>query len=779
MDRLAECIKRHWWLYVLCLGVMIWGIFSWNTSSSFYERAFQKEALTISAATEQCYVVSPDLYLEPGEYVAFLTLSAGHGDIAFTVCDTYGVSEDNKTGISLGDMELETGEDAGSISFTVEQEMKHVHMELTCSEEDAELIAGMEVRSAHPIYHDSLVSILLALLIMMGLPVYSLCSGGKWDAAEKKKRLVIGGVLLTAAMIASLPMLNQTTYWGHDIWFHLSRIDGIAQGLLDGQFPVRMHPNGNHGFGYATSVFYPEAFLYIPAVLRIMGVSTYMAYKTLLVGINLAAAVISYHSFSKLLKSRKIGLLAAVLYTLSLYRLINLYTRAAVGESLAMVFFPLLMWAIYEIVRGNEKKWLWTVAAYSCIIQSHVISIVLAAICILIFLLCNPAFFRDKNRLIAMGKAAGTTLLLNLWFFVPLLAHVGYPYYSMEMNYRMRDGSLYLNQLLAVTGFQPQALSADLGVVTGEMPYAIGFGLLVGAALFLGWYLFGNIHKNNRESLHRKIGLFCFWMSVCAAVMTLYPFPWDLVQSIPGVGKVLGSFQYPWRFLSVPALFLSVTAALGFSYVCVKAETRRIMVTGGMMTAGFCALIYLNIFCENSEYFLNRNEMPMDRYDYMYTMADGNWGAFQQRNNQLEASRPGTVFSEFERGYGHVSFHYVMEGRTEEDYIEIPLIFDPDYRIIYSDGNNDSGGNYSSTGNSYKNADKETKLEGGWSSNSLLTVNPPEDEGVITVDYQVPWYDRAGDLVSLVTLLGLLSGVIWNRKSCRVKERQRREDQNG
>ncbi len=776
MDRLAECIKRDWWLYVLCLGVMIWGIFSWNTSSSFYERAFQNEALTISAATEQCYVVSPDLYLEPGEYVAFLTLSAGHGDIAFTVCDTYGVSEDNKTGITLGAMELETGEDAGSISFTVEQEMKHVHMQLTCSEDDAELISGMEVRSAQPIYHDTLVGILLSLLVMIGFSVYTLRSGEKWDAAEKKKRLVIGGVLLAAAMIASLPMLNQTTYWGHDIWFHLSRIDGIAQGLLDGQFPVRMHPNGNHGFGYASSVFYPEAFLYIPAVLRIMGVSTYMAYKTLLVGMNMAAAVISYYSFSKLLKSRKIGLLAAVLYTLSLYRLINLYTRAAVGESLAMVFFPLLMWAIYEIVRGNEKKWLWTVAAYSCIIQSHVISIVLAAICILVFLLFNPGFFREKKRIISMGKAAGTTVLLNLWFFVPLLAHIGYPYYSMEMNYRMRDGSLYLNQLLAVTGFQPQALSADLGVVTGEMPYAIGFGLLAGTALFLGWYLFGNKLKNNENghesgqssvSLHRKIGIFCFWMSTGAAVMTLYPFPWDMVQSIPGVGKVLGSFQYPWRFLSVPALFLSVTAALGYSYFCAKAEARRIMFAAGAAVSLLCALLYLDVFCEDSIYFLNRNEMPMDNYDYMYTMSDVNWGSFQQRNNQLEASRPGTEFSEFEHGYGHVSFRYAMEGRTEEDYIEIPLIFDPDYRIIYSDGNNQSDG------------DGEIRLEGGWSSNSLLTVTLPEDEGVITVEYRVPWYDRAGDLVSLVALLSLLGWGVWNRNVCRGNRGQGREMQNG
>ena len=147
---------------------------------------YKRQALTISAATEQCYVVSPDLYLEPGEYVAFLTLSAGHGDIAFTVCDTYGVSEDNKTGITLGAMELETGEDAGSISFTVEQEMKHVHMQLTCSEDDAELISGMEVRSAQLFYHYTLVGILLSLLVIIGFSVYTPVSYTHLDGYKRQ-----------------------------------------------------------------------------------------------------------------------------------------------------------------------------------------------------------------------------------------------------------------------------------------------------------------------------------------------------------------------------------------------------------------------------------------------------------------------------------------------------------------------------------------------------------------------------------------------------------------
>lgn len=82
---------------------------------------------------------------------------------------------------------------------------------------------------------------------------------------------------------------------------------------------------------------------------------------------------------------------AAFFYTLSAYRLINLYTRSAVGEVLATVFLPLLMLGMYQLFYGNYKKWLTAVLAFTALFQSHMISTELALGFAVLFALLLPA----------------------------------------------------------------------------------------------------------------------------------------------------------------------------------------------------------------------------------------------------------------------------------------------------------------------------------------------------------------------------------------------------
>ncbi len=56
------------------------------------------------------------------------------------------------------------------------------------------------------------------------------------------------------------PLFSGTIGFGHDLNFHLYRIEGIKDGILSGQFPVRIHPTHNNGYGYITASVYPELF---------------------------------------------------------------------------------------------------------------------------------------------------------------------------------------------------------------------------------------------------------------------------------------------------------------------------------------------------------------------------------------------------------------------------------------------------------------------------------------------------------------------------------------
>lgn len=61
----------------------------------------------------------------------------------------------------------------------------------------------------------------------------------KTERGRKNRRDAM--ILVCAAAFACMPLLWRGVYDGHDLLFHLNRIEGIASGLRNGQFPVRIH----------------------------------------------------------------------------------------------------------------------------------------------------------------------------------------------------------------------------------------------------------------------------------------------------------------------------------------------------------------------------------------------------------------------------------------------------------------------------------------------------------------------------------------------------------
>lgn len=49
---------------------------------------------------------------------------------------------------------------------------------------------------------------------------------------------------------------------GGDLFYHLMRVEGIRDAFLTGQFLVRISPEWQQGYGYASPIFYGETVLY-------------------------------------------------------------------------------------------------------------------------------------------------------------------------------------------------------------------------------------------------------------------------------------------------------------------------------------------------------------------------------------------------------------------------------------------------------------------------------------------------------------------------------------
>lgn len=111
---------------------------------------------------------------------------------------------------------------------------------------------------------------LLAFLLLFAVAdVLSFClfveNNGKVFEVLRKHWEIAALVLL--CFLACLPLFTDGLLWGDDIDFHLTRIAHLAQGLQDGQFPVRLYTSMLNGYGYAAPLYYCELFLYIPATL--------------------------------------------------------------------------------------------------------------------------------------------------------------------------------------------------------------------------------------------------------------------------------------------------------------------------------------------------------------------------------------------------------------------------------------------------------------------------------------------------------------------------------
>ena len=84
---------------------------------------------------------------------------------------------------------------------------------------------------------------------------------------------------------------------GSDAPFHLARIESLNQALQMGIFPVKVHPSLAYSYGYGVGIFYPDFFIYLPAVLRMAGCSLEVS--------HFASGIVCFHVCLRTKKNRR------------------------------------------------------------------------------------------------------------------------------------------------------------------------------------------------------------------------------------------------------------------------------------------------------------------------------------------------------------------------------------------------------------------------------------------------------------------------------------------
>lgn len=596
-------------------------------------------------------------------------------DFQYEADESSNVIELWEQGSKIAGWALDPAKNSFSTDFTLAKDAKQLTVKMNFGGSGAFVIQKLSLTPATVFYTDTYFFIVLFLLVSLsGYCLYK----RHMSKPFSQDILVDACIILGVALLATSPMFSTYLYNGDDLCYHLARIEGVKDGILDGQVPVIIMPDALKGNGYLNAM-YPYLFIYIGAFLRICRVSLALSYKVIIFLANLGSAVCAYYAFKSMSKSRRTVILAVVLYTLMPYRFTNIFSRGDLGETLALTFWPLVVAGIYHVLLGERDKWHYLVIGFSGVLQSHILSAVfVTGFCVIAALVFIGNVWKEK-RYIEIGKAAGVTILLNLWFIIPFL----YYYFTENLGTDILRWSSYFEQSI-----NPSNMTQTISLYNKQY-FSLGLSLLgcVGIAVI---YLVCD-RKGKRTRMNSYL-LFLFVLGCILTYMTTGYFPSMEICKNAFFNSIMTMLQFPWRFLGPACTCFLFAGAIWLSdSEILKPYKNQIFA----LLIGLNLLTVLTIPTDNTHMpYDNASATASKGHDSKMAANIGIFYPHEWRLDGIEDEKLTTSVIASNLNYVNISY-YSKEGtkiktvytsNRDGDYIEFPVLNYAGYRAYDENG---------------------------------------------------------------------------------------------
>ena len=573
----------------------------------------------------------------------------------------------------------------------------------------------------------------------------------KYSVAKEKKHVFF--CLTVISLIASVPYLCGYNIAGGDLTYHLMRIEGVKDGLLGGQFPVRIEPRWLYDHGYASAIFYCNTLLYLPAILRILGFTVSASYNIYCIVLNIATVWISYYCFGRIFKNHNIGIVCSALYTLSIFRIFKLTFATVVGEGSAFTFLPLVIYGLYRIFTENPEDktyktaWIPVAAGFAGLMQTHVLTCEITAFVTILYCVI---YIRKVFRLRTfweLAKGALAAALLSLWFLVPFLDY----YLTQDMHIKHVSGrtiqyaGLQFAHLLFHFWTAGAHTPSDGYGVQNSHPVGVGLVLIIGLGVFLILW-FSGVFRKQKDTFLSFVKITSL-LGMLLLFMSTNLFPWDRIQSLNSVAaSLVSSLQFPNRCLGWGTLCL-VTV---FGYCLSHFETRNLRLYWGMAAIAVIGVTTSGMYLLD---FVNSDQ----NYYELYNQESMGFGYISGREYLIEgtdeslltfsapAPGPGVEISDYKKTFLGGELNCINETDTAS-YVEFPLLLYKGYRAVDTE------------------TSQQMQLAAG--DNQLVRVLVPANYcGSLQVSFVSPFYWRLAEWITLVTtILLIVKGWRYGRK---------------
>ena len=391
-----------------------------------------------------------------------------------------------------------------------------------------------------------------------------------------KSKIFILLILMGICIPVVLPYFSSGYFPTHDGEWAVVRLADMFRSLRDLQFPVRYSGALNFGYGYPLFNFaYPFPY-YLGVALYFPTHSFIISIKSIFVLSVFLSSIFMYLASLQLWKSRIGAFSSSVIYIYLPYRMVDLYVRGSIGESLAFALFPVIFYFALKLFDSPFDRIIVVLLSLTIgmLVMTHNIMILLFMPLLLSFILIRIIVEKrfDVMQSLILCLLLGSGISFFFWF--PALFEKGNILLS---QIPIADRNLYFVNLSKLVipswGYAPPTES-------GGFTYQLGLGqigIVIVTLIVLCLTFIKNKFLQTPIVFYSSI-LFILYLLYLAMMFSFTGFIWNFLP-------LLSEINYPWTILAILGFITSLLASFlvvrgtGLKYIVIVLVCLCIFVT--------------------------------------------------------------------------------------------------------------------------------------------------------------------------------------------------------
>lgn len=356
-------------------------------------------------------------------------------------------------------------------------------------------------------------------------------------------------LLLILSLLPLLDLIHPGLPVTHDGQDHVARIANFYQNLTEGNLIPRWAGNLNWGYGHPILMFLYPLPSYFASLFHILGFSFVDSTK-LVFGVGYILSALTMYLWLKEFLPEYSAYFGSLLYIIAPYRFVDLYVRGAIGEHVAFIFPPLILYSLLKLSKTYKFKWtlIGSCSLAGLILSHNAISLMFLPL-ILIYSLY--IFFQSKNKKLFAIRYLLFAILgfsLSAFFWAPAF---------FEGKYTLRE--------ILFKGGEQENFSSIINLLYSPWSYGISgefspqIGIINWIFITLSIPIIYYLIKMKKKLLLPALIFFLFYILSVFMIIDASRLIWERIT-------IIQKFQFPWRFLTLSVFCSSVIGAIVTSF---------------------------------------------------------------------------------------------------------------------------------------------------------------------------------------------------------------------